>query len=105
MGPELQTGKLRPYVADLSINLWGSDLLQQWSTQMNIPASLGAANKDVRGDMVDTPGEGIDTGVGEQSPSCAHDQKPEQAVIERANGTLKEMLIKQRGRVKNPGAD
>ena len=29
IGPEGQRGKLRPYVADIAINLWGRDLLQQ----------------------------------------------------------------------------
>lgn len=31
-------GKLRPLVADMPINLWGQDLLQQWGTQINIPS-------------------------------------------------------------------
>lgn len=38
MGPEGQVGKLKPYVADIAINLWGRDLLQQWKTQINIPS-------------------------------------------------------------------
>lgn len=44
MGPEGQTEKLRPYVTDTDINLWGSDLLQQWGTQINIPAIPETAN-------------------------------------------------------------
>ena len=36
-GPEGQKGILKPYVADITINLWGCDLLQQWNTQINIP--------------------------------------------------------------------
>ena len=27
-----------PYVANITVNLWGHDLLQQWNTQINIPA-------------------------------------------------------------------
>lgn len=30
VGPGGETGKVRPYVADVPINLWGRDLLQQW---------------------------------------------------------------------------
>ncbi|ERE67690.1 protease-like protein [Cricetulus griseus] len=37
IGPEGQKGILKPYVADIAINLWGHDLLQQWNTQINIP--------------------------------------------------------------------
>ena len=36
--PEGQRGKLRPYMANTAVNLWGHDLLQQWNTQINIPA-------------------------------------------------------------------
>ena len=32
------------YVADIPINLWGRDLLQQWGTQINIPAIPEAAH-------------------------------------------------------------
>lgn len=42
IGPEGQVGKLRPYVADIAINLWGRDLLQQWKTQINIPSVSGS---------------------------------------------------------------
>ena len=37
IGPDGQIGKLRPYVANIVVNLWGCDLLQQWNTQINIP--------------------------------------------------------------------
>ena len=36
--PECQRGKLRTYVPNIAVNLWGHDLLQQWNTQINIPA-------------------------------------------------------------------
>ena len=39
IGPEEQIGKLKPYVANIMINLWKRDLLQQWKTQINIPSS------------------------------------------------------------------
>ena len=39
IGPEGQKGRLRPYVANIAVNLWGLDLLQQWNTQINIPAA------------------------------------------------------------------
>ena len=37
MGPEGQTGKLRPYVADIDIHLWGRDLYQDKCFQVNVP--------------------------------------------------------------------
>ena len=37
IGPEGQRGKLRPYLVDIAINLWGCDLLQQWNTQDSHP--------------------------------------------------------------------
>ena len=37
--PEGQRGRLRPYVANIAVNLWGHDLLQQWNTQINISVS------------------------------------------------------------------
>ncbi|ERE82740.1 putative HERV-K-8p23.1 provirus ancestral Pro protein [Cricetulus griseus] len=40
IGPERLKGILKPYVADIAINLWGRDLLQQWNTQINIPPVL-----------------------------------------------------------------
>ena len=42
IGPDRQIGKLRPYVANIAVNLWGRDLLQQWNTQINIPATSRA---------------------------------------------------------------
>ena len=47
--PEYLRGKLRSYVADVAINLWGHDLLQQWNTQINISAVPGTHNsgKDI----------------------------------------------------------
>ena len=38
IGPEGQSGRPMPYVANKGVNLWGHDLLQQWNTQINIPA-------------------------------------------------------------------
>lgn len=49
-------------MADVVINLWGRNLLQQWGTQITIDTILGRANEEIRGDTVDAPGEGIDTG-------------------------------------------
>ena len=74
MGPEGQTGKLRPYVADIPINLWGRDLLQ-WGTQINIPAIPGTANEEIRGDMVSAPREVIDTSDGKESQAVPMIQK------------------------------
>ena len=42
IGLELQIGKLRPYVANIAVYLWGCDLLQQWDTQISIPAASRA---------------------------------------------------------------
>ena len=70
MRPEGQTGKLRPYVADLLINLWGRDLLQQWGTKINISAVLGTAYEEARCDMGDVPGEGINTGDQKSQKLC-----------------------------------
>ena len=61
VGPEGQTGKLRLYVTDITINLWGGYLLQQWVTQVTSPVISGTANEEIRGDMGDTPGKDIDT--------------------------------------------
>lgn len=48
LGPEGQTGKLRPYVADIPINLWGRDLLQHgWYS--NIPAIPETAHDETVG--------------------------------------------------------
>ncbi|KAL6045981.1 hypothetical protein STEG23_001675 [Scotinomys teguina] len=37
IGPEGQRAKLKPYVANIAMNLRGRDLLKQWNTQINIP--------------------------------------------------------------------
>ena len=49
IGPECLRGKLRSYVADIAINLWDCDLLQQWNSQINISAVPGTHNsgKDI----------------------------------------------------------
>ena len=39
IGPEEQREILRPYVANIAVNLWGHDTLQQRNTQINIPAA------------------------------------------------------------------
>jgi hypothetical protein len=46
-GPEGQIGKLRPYMADIAINLWGRYLLQHWKKkeQINIPSISEASHK------------------------------------------------------------
>ncbi|KAL6068070.1 hypothetical protein STEG23_001423 [Scotinomys teguina] len=45
IGPEGQRGRLKPYVANVAVNLWGRDLLQQWNTQIKIPT---LSEKDYR---------------------------------------------------------
>ena len=45
-GPEGQIGKLRPYMADIVINIWGGGLLQQWKTQINIPSVSGSSHEN-----------------------------------------------------------
>ena len=40
IGPEGHRGILKPYVANIAMNLWGCDLLQQWNTQINSPPIL-----------------------------------------------------------------
>lgn len=37
-GPDGQSAKIQPYVAELPINLWGRDLLQQWQAKIYIPS-------------------------------------------------------------------
>ena len=39
IGPKGQRERLSPNVANIVVNLWGYDLLQQWNTQVNIPAT------------------------------------------------------------------
>jgi hypothetical protein len=48
-------------VADIPTNLWGRDFLQQKGTQIDILAVPVTTNKEIRGYMVDAPGESIDT--------------------------------------------
>ena len=36
---------MRPYIADIAINLWERNLLQQWKTQINIPLLLVSMNE------------------------------------------------------------
>lgn len=43
--PEWQVGMLKLYMADIAVNLWGRDLLQQWGAQINIPAISETAHK------------------------------------------------------------
>ena len=45
IGPEGQRGILKPYVANIAINLWGRDLLQQWNTQINIPPNTEVSHR------------------------------------------------------------
>lgn len=60
MGPEGQTEKLRPYVGDIPINLRGRNLSKHWGTQINIPAIPETAHDELRDEMVDDTGKGID---------------------------------------------
>jgi len=50
--------KLRPYVVDVAIHLWGSDLLQHWGTQINIPSIPETIPK--RGEVEDVSEEGVE---------------------------------------------
>lgn len=45
MGLEGQVGKLKPYVADIAINLRERDLLQQWKTQTNMSSVSGSGHE------------------------------------------------------------
>jgi hypothetical protein len=45
IGPEGQIERLRPYVTDIAMNLWGRDLLQQQKTQINISATSDTSHK------------------------------------------------------------
>ena len=67
MGWKDKKAKLKPYVAHIPINLWVQDVLQHWATQINIPR---VEYNQIRGEMVDAPGEVI--GI--------HNQKQPQAV-------------------------
>ncbi|ERE84747.1 HERV-K-7p22.1 provirus ancestral Pol protein [Cricetulus griseus] len=64
IGPEAQKGRLKPYVADIAINLWGRDLLQQWNTQINIPPESNTnhvQSLDSRKDLVGRYGKRLPT--------------------------------------------
>ena len=50
---------------------------------------LGAANKDIRGDMVDTPGEGIDTGIREQTQAVCLWSKNQTSSYRKSQSYLK----------------
>jgi hypothetical protein len=74
--PEGQRGMLRPYVADMLVNVWGWDLLQLWGTQINIPVILETAYDEIRGKMVGAPEKSIDIchqkkKKKKQTPDCA----------------------------------
>lgn len=60
MEPEGQKGKLELYVANILMNLWVLDLLQQWGVQINIPEMLKTVHDETMGEMIGAPGEGID---------------------------------------------
>ena len=49
IGPEGQRGFLKPYVANIAINLWGQDLLQQWNTEINIPSNTEVSHRLAHG--------------------------------------------------------
>ena len=36
IGLEGQIGRLRPYISNIAVYLWGLDILQQWNTQISI---------------------------------------------------------------------
>ena len=43
--PEGQIGRLRPFVADIAMDLWEfMELLQQWETQISIPPTSGISH-------------------------------------------------------------
>ena len=46
-GTRGQIGKLRPYVADIHMNLWRSHFLQEWGTQINIPVIQKTAQDEI----------------------------------------------------------
>ena len=45
IGPKGQKERLSPCVANIPVNLWGHDTLQQWISQINIPAVSEMENK------------------------------------------------------------
>ena len=46
--PEGQTGKSKPYVAHITMNLWGCDLLQQWKTDKKKISPISETNYKMR---------------------------------------------------------
>jgi hypothetical protein len=72
VGPEWKTEELRPYVANIPINIWGRNLSQKWYTQINIPAILGTSNNEIMGDMVDVPWGRFWYGQSRTITSCDH---------------------------------
>lgn len=59
-GPEGQQGFLQPYVADITINLWGSDLLTQWEAEVWIPPGLySPQSQKMMSQMGFQPGKGL----------------------------------------------
>ncbi|VFV21209.1 Hypothetical predicted protein, partial [Lynx pardinus] len=58
-GQEDQIATLKPYVANIAINLWDRDLLQQWGTYSNIP-SVSTQNKNIMCAVGYDPLKGLD---------------------------------------------
>lgn len=73
------------FIVPESNKFMGKDLLQQWGTQINIPAILGTAHEENKCDMIDVPGEGIDTGDEEKSQAVPVIQKQDITGIEFPN--------------------
>ncbi|KAL6030026.1 hypothetical protein STEG23_006794, partial [Scotinomys teguina] len=67
IGPEGQRAKLKPYVANIAMNLWGRDLLKQWNTQINIPPAsetnqlTHVSERNTRRIVRETPISGVRT--------------------------------------------
>ncbi|VFV42341.1 Hypothetical predicted protein, partial [Lynx pardinus] len=59
-GPKDQiAATLKPYVANIAINLWGRELLQKWGAYINIP-SESTQNKNIMCAMGYDPLKGLD---------------------------------------------
>jgi hypothetical protein len=50
IGPKEQKGKIKPYIADIGINLWRRDLLAEWGASLNI-LTLNSSVKNVMAKM------------------------------------------------------